>query len=135
MEEGYALPVDLLEFYTACGGVSLFKGQIYSYRILQPTEMILANPILIGERAEYDITASWYLLASDQDNQYLTIDCFPNRLGRCYDSYIDRHGIVGACPIIAASFTDLLERLLRTQGGYPYWMRDDFVSLGDAYDM
>lgn len=135
LEREHILPVDLREFYKSCGGVSLFKRQSYSYRILRPSEMVLANPILIGERAEYDITSSWYLLAKDHDNQFLTIDCSPTRLGRCYDSFIDRHGIVGGCPVVAISFSDLLERLFRTQGGYPYWLRDDFISLGDAYDL
>jgi len=36
--------------------------------------------------------------------------------------------------IIATSFTDLIERLISSDGKLWYWLRDDFISLGDAYD-
>lgn len=37
-------------------------------------------------------------------------------------------------PLIAHSFTDLLERLLKNQGNRWYWLEDHFQTLGDAYD-
>lgn len=56
------------------------------------------------------------------------------RLGRCYDSNWEIHGVAGSCPIIANSFTELLERLVMNNGKHWYWLQDDFTSLGDAYD-
>ncbi|MCE7989945.1 MAG: SMI1/KNR4 family protein [Caldilinea sp. CFX5] len=134
IEQEHFLPEDLQEFYRLCGGALLYAKSEYPYRILSPAEFVLANPVLIGERAEYDITGAWYLVTVDPDNQYLTIDCSKERLGKCYDSFIDRHGIVGNCPVIANSFHDLLVGLINNRGGYPYWLRNDFASLGDAYD-
>ncbi|WP_331460411.1 SMI1/KNR4 family protein [Gracilibacillus suaedae] len=48
--------------------------------------------------------------------------------------FFDRHGLVGESQRIATSFTDLLERLIKNKGQYWYWLRSDFISLGDAYD-
>ena len=47
---------------------------------------------------------------------------------------METHGVAGSCPIIATSFTDLLTRLYENKGQRWYWLRPDFVSLGDAYD-
>ena len=46
----------------------------------------------------------------------------------------DRHGIVGESQIIATSFTNLLEKLIKNNGQYWYWLKSEFESLGDAYD-
>lgn len=46
------------------------------------------------------------------------------RLGRCYDSFFDRHGIVGESQIIANSFTDLLINFINNQGQYWYWLKE-----------
>jgi hypothetical protein len=68
------------------------------------------------------------------NGDYLTIDLNQERLGRCYDSFYDRHGIVGSYPTIAKSFTELLEQLFNNKGELLYWLNKDFPSLGDAYD-
>lgn len=132
--KSHRLSEDLKEFYSICGGVSLFISKEYSIKIVAPSEFVLANPIIIGELCEEDITSEWYIVADDENGNYLTIDLSPHRLGRCYDSFWDRHGLVGECPIIAKSFTQLLENLFYNQGEYWYWYKKDFVSLGDAYD-
>lgn len=54
----------------------------------------------------------------------VTIDCSADRLGRCYDSFWDSHGVAGSCSIVALSFTDLLQRLLDNNGDYWYWLGD-----------
>jgi hypothetical protein len=40
-------------------------------------------------------------------------------------------GHPGENPVIALSFTELLERLLDS-GEHPYWLRPEFVRYGDA---
>ena len=50
------------------------------------------------------------------------------------DSFWDRHGVVGEQPIIANSFTELLEQLYQSKGDYFYWLQEDFENIGDAYD-
>lgn len=128
------LPLDVHEFYEVCGGVTLFQHADYQVNIVPPQEFVLSNPVLVGERCEEDISSNWYLVANDGHGEYLTIDLDPSRLGRCYDSFHDRHGVVGESSIIALSFTDLLERLIKNKGQYWYWLQDDFASLGDAYE-
>lgn len=134
VEQQYSLPDDVREFYTLCGGVRLFQQASYSTFIVPPTECALANPVIVGERYEDDISASWYIIAHDGKGDYITIDFDPERVGRCYDSFWDRHAVAGSCLIIAASFTDFVQRILAAQGAHWYWLYPDFVSLGDAYD-
>lgn len=135
LEENHSLPDDINEFYNLCGGIDLFIDSDYSISISTPNKFELANPIIIGEIAEYDISSDWYIIGSDRQNQYITVDLNSKRLGRCYDSFWDRHGVAGECSIIAVSLTDLLERLLNNAGQSCYWLDEGFVSLGDAYDV
>jgi len=127
------LASDLEEFYSLCGGMQLFNAQEYPISISKPSELVRANPIIIGDDCSDDITHNWFIVAQAGE-QYITIDLSRERSGRCYDSFWDRHGVRGECPIIADSFTKLLDNLLNTNGGYWYWLRNGFVSLGDAYD-
>jgi hypothetical protein len=137
----HVLSEDLREFYSRCGGVSLYRTSPKRIGILPPERVVLANPLLwpgiTTEQAATsagDISWSWYVIAYDYGGNYLTIDLSKERLGRCYDSFFDRHAMPGYCPIIARSFTDLLTRLVDNQQAYPYWELPDFVSMGDAYD-
>lgn len=116
------------------GGALLFEKADYSILIVPPQDFQLANPIIVGELCEEDISSDWYICATDRNGEYITIDLNPGRLGRCYDSFYDRHGVVGECSIIATSFTDLLERLIENRGRHWYWLQEDFIPLGDAYD-
>jgi hypothetical protein len=43
----------------------------------------------------------------------------------------DTQGRPGMNPVVALSFTELLERLLQAMG-HPYWLDPEFVSYGDA---
>lgn len=134
LEPRHALPEDVRRFYHLCGGVDLFPDGEFPVFVLPPGEVALANPVIVGERIEDDRSDSWYLVAHDGNGDYLTLDCGPERAGRCYDRFHETHGLAGQTPIIARSFTELLARCYDTRGGYPYWLRGDFVSLGDAYD-
>jgi antitoxin YokJ len=112
IEKEDALPSDLNEFYKICGGIDLFIDCDYAIKIVSPQEFVLANPTIIGERAEYDISSNWYIIGDDMEGNYITIDLDKSRLGRCYDSFWDVHGVAGNCHIIAGSFTELLEHLM-----------------------
>lgn len=130
----HKLPDDVIEFYQHCGGITLFNSESYISDIVSPDKFILANPVIVGELCEEDITSEWYIIVNDGNGDYLTIDLSDERSGRCYDSYWDRHGVVGECPIIARTFTELLENLVLNEGKQCYWLRDDFITIGDAYD-
>lgn len=133
--EGHRLPEDLQHFYQLCGGLAMFRGSRAPTYIVPPQGLVLANPVIVGEVAEYDISSSWYIIASDgTDSQRVTIDLSLERLGRCYDSFWDRHAVAGSSTIIALSFTEFLSRTHLSNGEELYWLRPDFAPLGDAYD-
>lgn len=137
----HILPNDLQEFYTLCGGVSLFRSSAYSIEIVSPAKFLLANPNLfagIGKEDLYasreDISWSWYIIGEGENGQFITIDLSPNRLGRCYDSFWDCHAMPGYSQIISRSFSELLSQLIKNHGKHWYWLQEGFSSYGDAYD-
>ncbi len=134
LESEHTLPPDVRRFYQLCGGVDFFPDRDYPLFILPPGKVVLANPVLVGRRVEDDRSDSWYLVAHDGNGDYVTLDCGLKRIGWCYDSFHETHGLVGQTPVIARSFTELLARCYANRGGYPFWLRADFISLGDAYD-
>jgi len=132
LRESERLPDDVAEFYRLVGGVSLFEDGEYPMRVLGPDEFIRANPEIARTECPDDITDSWYIVAQGGRVDSISIDCSPARIGRCYDSFWDRHGVVGECLIVALSFTELLQRLFDGAGGYYYWLASD-PGYGDAY--
>ncbi len=122
------------KFYEVCGGIDLFKNKQYGFEIVKPKEFVLANPLIIGELCEEDISSKWYIICKDSEDNYITIDLCKEKNGKCYDSFWDRHGVVGECSVIAISFTELIERLFRSKGKSLYWLDDNFEYIGDAYD-
>lgn len=128
------LPNDLKLFYQNCGGITFFANKEYEFTIVNPKEFVVANPVIIGELCEEDISSEWYIVCKDAENNYITIDLAKSRLGRCYDSFWDRHGIVGECDIVAMTFTELISNLFNNHGKSLFWLEQDFIYLGDAYD-
>lgn len=127
-----------------CGGATLYDRSEYAVDIVGPQEFILANPAIFldvfGKPSEMDmrkkenISWSWYIVGKGNSGEYIVIDLDEARLGRCYYSFWDRHAMKGYSPIIAVSFTDLLQRLIENKGERWYWEQPGFKSLGDAYD-
>jgi hypothetical protein len=134
LRESHRLPDDLAEFYRLAGGVSLFEHSTYPVRVVGPGEVVQANPVIVGTDCPDDISDSWYIVARGGREETITIDCGPDRLGRSYDSFWDRHGVAGDCRVIALSFTELLQRLFDNGGGYWYWLSGGAPGYGDAYD-
>lgn len=140
--EEHGLPDEIIRFYELCGGVTLFEDAPYSVKILQPDEVRQTIPIFWDEEImeaaresiEFKVSSGWYVIADLHDSNFLSVDLNRNRLGRCYQTFWDSYAVIGETPIVASSFSDLLERLLENQGDYWYFLRDDFVPLGDAYD-
>lgn len=128
-----SLPKDLETFYQNCSGIIFFPGKEYSMEIVSPIDFVRANPVIIGEEGDSDISYNWFIIGK-AGLQYITIDLAPARKGRCYDSFWDSHGLVGDTPIISLNFSSLVESLYQGKGDYWYWLQDGFNSLGDAYD-
>lgn len=140
--EEHALTDEIIRFYELCGGVTLFKDAPYSVRILPPDEVKQATPIFwdneiieaAQESIEFKVSSGWYVIVDLDESNYLSVDLNRKRLGRCYQTFWDSYAVIGETPIVASSFSDLLERLLKSQGDYWYFLKEDFISLGDAYD-
>ncbi|SUB88390.1 SMI1 / KNR4 family [Porphyromonas macacae] len=130
----FELPKDLEYYLKNYSSIVLFQNADYSIKIVGVSEFKRANPVIVGEEAEDDISHNWYIIADDNNSQYITIDLTKDKLGYCYDSFWDRHGVVGEQAVIAQSFTELLERLYNSKGQSWYWIDSNFQSYGDAYD-
>ena len=128
------LPDDIKVFYELCGGIRFFKGSKFEFIVVPPNEVILANPVIVGELCEEDISSKWYIICKDLEENYITFDSSVERNGRCYDSFWDRHGVVGECAVVALSFSELLINLYKSKGEQLFWLADSFKNLGDAYD-
>jgi len=102
--------------------------------ILSPSRVSSANIAILGEDFPDDRSSEWVTVAALPNGDFISIDLDPDRLGRCYDSSHEVHGIVGSCAIVAVSFSQFFESILNGGGGYWFWLEDDFAYLGDAYD-
>jgi hypothetical protein len=131
-----ALPDDLRQFYEICGGLVLFDDAPFVWVIVGPHEMTPTNLEVIGEQVEDDITSTWFVIARQRgdSNALISIDLGADRLGWCYDSDVEVHGLVGNSAILAHSFTELLDQLVKARGQYVFFEDSRFVSKGDAYD-
>ena len=133
VDVGYLLPDDLRYYLENYNSIIFWENSEYSVKIVGIEDFKKTNPVIIGEEVPDDISNNWFIIADDNP-QFITIDLFKERLGKCYDSIWDRYGVVGEQPIIANSFTELLEQLFKGKGGYYYWLQDNFEYIGDAYD-
>ena len=131
LPDGLHLPDDVSEFYKNCGGIRLAVGQD-EFHVVSPTDFVRSNDAILGETHANDRSHWWFVIGRSGE-QYVSIDLAPGRLGRCYDSFWDRHAVAGSCPVIAASFSEFLARLLDGDGSL-YWLAEDFVAEEDAYD-
>jgi antitoxin YokJ len=128
----HRLPDDVQELYENCGGIELFPNRNFGITIVSPTDFVKANPVIAGVEGKGDISEFWYIAAKSGE-QYITIDLHPQRIGRCYDSFWDRHAVAGSCPIIAKSYRELIQRLVCSSGDSWFWLDREFVNYGDAY--
>lgn len=133
------IPDDLKYFYenyeTAILNIDgLTQITITPYKILKVTNEIF-YPVddVIWEELEDDISNSWFMIASSKElGQYISIDLGKERFGYCYDSFIETHANPDESPIIAKSFTELLEKLVSNIEEW-YWLSNSFESYGNAY--
>jgi hypothetical protein len=145
---GEELPAELVEFYSLCGGMTLFAGTPDEVRIHGPdasvgeagdgaeisaNAFLGANEEVIGCAYPDDISHTWYMLARS-GLERASIDCSPVRAGRCYDSFWDCHGVAGSCSIIARSFAEFLELQLAVKEPTVFWSEPGFLGFGDAYE-
>ena len=76
---GIDLPDDLKQFYSLCGGVLLFEGSDYRFKISSAEELIPANPDILPEGFEEDIpkddiSNNFYIIARNGPEQAISIN-------------------------------------------------------------
>jgi hypothetical protein len=147
------LPADLASFYCATDGAE-FQGMMKTEtcRILPASELERLEwgrvPDYLRDN-DYPNGHIWYRLAVLPDNSWLAINPAPvepkaeHGLEKRIKQLIDANSFAAIChcsaatqeqpgqnPVIALSFTELLERLL--EDGKTYWQEPQFTSYGDA---
>lgn len=139
-EFAFPLPQDLKFFYENYEYAILNINTSCEIRISSLSELQLTNQILypaddvIWEELADDISNDWFMIASSQElSQYISIDLNKKRFGFCYDSFIETHATPDESPIIAKSFTELLEKLVSNEKEW-FWLDASFQSFGDAYE-
>lgn len=123
------LPDDLRRFIALTGGIRTSAGLEVAARVIP------AQQALLGEPYDDDRSAAWVIVAEDGQAGTAArgvIDLAPGRRGRIYDAFWDRFGVAGSMPVISASFSDFLARLIDREGT-AFWV-DAEPKLGDAYD-
>ena len=131
---GLTLPSDVERFYAICGGILLFRSSLFPIEVVPPSAFESANLAVTGAWSHGDRSDDWYVIARSGNDQLVSIDLNPKRLGHCYDSFWDRHAVAGSSVILANSFEDFLLHCIRYGGRGLYWLAPGYVSLGDAYD-
>ena len=130
-----AVPPDLALFHTRCGGATLFADSIRPIDIVAPSGLVPASTRHVGAHPLGDRSDDWFELVFDGPDLAVVIDLHPDRIGRCYDGSSDGYGLRGSMPVVATSFTDLLDRLRsNTDPTRLYWTLPSWQPLGDAYD-
>lgn len=128
------LPDDLKEFYKTCRGMSLFTNNDYSWEILAPDQLKSTCIEVLGEEVDEDIVSGFLTLVSDSNGNYLSINCNANDNGIVVDSFRETFGLADETPVIALSYTELLEKLYLNKGEYPYWLEDPSQIHRDLFE-
>lgn len=116
---GWKLDPDLRAFYLHCNGAELFKRLPNTpYRLLSLTEIIRARVAIYGEDDDKWGPASMYTLCDVQDGDYVLVDVARQENGRypLSDGYHEAWPDPDYCESIANSFSEFLEKALRSKG-------------------
>ncbi|MGI8335746.1 hypothetical protein ACRYCC_37850 [Actinomadura scrupuli] len=136
------LPAGLAEFYSRCGGLTLFRDSEFPWRVSSGEQLLPAGPRLLGDRqaeqiaADHpdDLSTTCHVIADDGTGSstapHVVIDLHPTRVGRCYATGWDSFGLAGDMPIIALDMTGLVTWLMEAAGDAPMGGHRPF---GDAY--
>ncbi|QRN97382.1 SMI1/KNR4 family protein [Archangium violaceum] len=122
---GWKLDDELRAFYLRFNGAALFKRPDSPYRLLSLSEIVRARVALFGPSGDTDAhgPASWFVLCSVQDGDYVAIDVGRSSNGR-HPLFDCVHELLPGSPAnarIAWSFSDFLERALESEGRL-YWL-------------
>ena len=135
LPEQVSLPSDVREFFELAGGVVFLSERACPgpVRILGPDEVQRIDLAITGDHFASGPFSWWFAIADVVDGNYIAIDLNPEHLGLCYDAFHETFAMPGYVNVIASSFSDLLQRLLKHKEDSTYWLQDDFKPLGEAF--
>jgi hypothetical protein len=124
---GWELDPDLRAFYLHCDGAELFKRLPNApYQILPLAEIVRARVAMRGEDSDDWGPASMYAICDVQDGNYAVVDVGRQENGRypLLDGYHEAWPDPEYCEQIASSFSEFLEKALRSKGRLFYLRQD-----------
>lgn len=129
------IPDELIEFYRLSDGALLGHGRDFtgpdgrSFRLkippLESIETTRENGYVAVDSPLFERAGDWWQVVDYGDANWLAYD---GPSGQVIDIWHETAGEPGNHSIVAASFGDLLRRLL--EHGSPFWFREDFEPLG-----
>jgi antitoxin YokJ len=134
------MPEDVLRFYTLSDGARLHRTDEYGglgpdperrwrWEILPCREIEPASQSYVGADSPlFKRAHSWMHLVNVQDGNYLAINVEPGHVGEVLDCFHETVGEPGRTAIVALSFTELLDRLLKSPR--PFWLRKTMRPYG-----
>ncbi|HEX8436499.1 SMI1/KNR4 family protein [Archangium sp.] len=122
---GWRLDPDLRAFYLHCNGAELFERPNSPYRFLPLSGVIRARVAIRGKDEDSRGPACWYVLCDVGDGNYTVVDAGTQREGRypLLDGYREMFPDPDYCERIASSFSEFLEKALRSGGGH-FWLEE-----------
>lgn len=128
LRPSFALPPDLQEFYSLCGGLDMFPDEDWGWRIVTPSEFKRADRVILelayrDHPEDFDGTPSeglYVIAVRGCGPDYISIDTHPLKLGRCFDSYYGDHATESS-RVIALTFTELLNKLFENRQDIAFW--------------
>lgn len=130
-EAGLIAPIE--ELYSQCGGIDFLHRGSVQVSIVSPSGYQRSNATLLGEEHPVDRSHHWFIFATFGTN-FLSIDTALEREARIYDSFWDVHAVAGSCRVLADGPTDFIRKVLKSRKLPAFWLEEDFIALGDAYD-
>jgi antitoxin YokJ len=117
----HPVPDDLAEFYKSYSIAVFYPQARYSFAIQAP-DLERSDFVVMNEDLEDPDSANWYALVKCED-QVISIDLTPGpHFGYCYDSFWDSYPTADESTLIAKSFTELVERIIKSGGKNLFWI-------------
>ncbi|KAA6167772.1 SMI1/KNR4 family protein [Pseudomonas marginalis] len=115
------IPNDLADFYQHYSSAVFYPQARYSFTIPSPI-LERSDFVVMNEDLEDPDSANWYVLVKCED-QIISIDLTPGpQFGYCYDSFWDSYPSADESTLIAKSFTELVEKIIKSGGKNLFWV-------------
>ncbi|MCS3510705.1 hypothetical protein [Pseudomonas grimontii] len=117
----HPVPDDLSYFYQHYSSAVFYPQARHNFTV-QPPALERSDFAVMNEDLKDPASANWYVLVKDED-QIISIDLTPSpRFGYCYDSFWDSYPTADESTLIARSFTELVEKIIKFGGKSLFWI-------------